>query len=143
MPSIRNLAICVFRHGTRILVARGFDDVKNEAFLRPLGGEVEFGETAVDALRREIREELGAEIADPARIGIVENVFEYRGQPSHEIVFVFDAKFVDTALYEQESLPLDEPVWDGEARWIDLRDPLPWALYPAGLVSLLKGETDR
>ncbi|MEM7351352.1 MAG: NUDIX domain-containing protein [Acidobacteriota bacterium] len=138
MPSIRNLAICVFRHGTRILVARGTDDVKGEAFLRPLGGAVEFGERIVDALRREIREELGVEIRDPVRLGLLENVFTYRGEPGHEIVFVFDAKFVDPDLYTRTSLPLDEPVWDGEARWIDLAEPQPLALYPEGLLTLLE-----
>ena len=129
--------MCVFRHRTRILVARGFDDIKNEAFLRPLGGAVEFGEMVVDTLRREIREELGVEIAEPVQLGVLENVFTYRGQPGHEIVFVFDAKFVDTELYAKPSLPLNEPVWDGPARWIDLVDPLPAALYPEGLTALL------
>ena len=101
MPAIRNLAICVFRHHSRILVAQGFDDVKNESFLRPLGGAIEFGEMAVEALRREIREELGVEIAEPVRLGVLENVFTYRGQPGHEVIFVFDARFVDAGLYQQ------------------------------------------
>ena len=139
MSAIRHLAICVFRHRTRILVARGFDDVKNEPFLRPLGGAVEFGEMVVDALRREIREELGVEISDPVQLGVLENVFTYRGQAGHEIVFVFDAKFVDLELYAKKSLPLNEPIWDGAARWIDLVEPLPAALYPEGLTALLNG----
>ena len=74
-----HVEVCVFRHRTRILVARGFDDVKNEAFLRPLGGAVEFDEMVLDALRREIREELGVEISDPVQLGVLENVFTYRG----------------------------------------------------------------
>lgn len=137
MSSIRNLVISVFRNETRILVAQGFDDVKQEWFLRPLGGAVKFGELAVDALRREIREELGEEITDPVQLGVLENVFTYRGEPGHEIVFVFDARFVDADVYSRTRLSLNEPVWDGSARWIDLADPLPFALYPEGLTTLL------
>ncbi len=137
MPSIRHLVICVFRSGSRILVARGFDDVKNEAFFRPLGGAVEFGESSVDALRREIREELGVEIAEPVQLGVLENVFTYRGRPGHEIIFVFDASFVDADLYTNAELPLSEPGWDGPARWVDLDDPLAAPLYPEGLSRLL------
>lgn len=42
--TIRPLAICVFRHAGRILVAEGTDEVKGETFYRPLGGAIEFGE---------------------------------------------------------------------------------------------------
>ena len=137
MTSIRHLAICVFRRDSRILVGQGYDDIKKETFLRPIGGAVEFGELAADALRREVREELGVEIRDPVQLGVLENVFTYRGSPGHEVVFVFDAKFVDDGLYAKPSLPLDEPVWDGEAKWIDLAEPLAHPLYPDGLVALL------
>lgn len=119
-------------------MAEGFDDVKNETFMRPLGGAVEFGELVLDALRREIREEINAEIIEPVQLGVLENVFTYRGDPGHEIVFVFDAKFANAQLYSRTSLPVREPVWNGPARWIDLSDPLPYALYPDGLTTLLE-----
>jgi len=73
MSFIRFVVLCVFRDAGRILVGRGYDDIEDEAFLRPLGGSVEFGETAVDAIRREIREELHAEIADPVLLGVLES----------------------------------------------------------------------
>lgn len=44
MSRIRPLAICVFRHQDRILVAEGYDPVKDEHFYRPLGGGNEFGD---------------------------------------------------------------------------------------------------
>jgi 8-oxo-dGTP pyrophosphatase MutT (NUDIX family) len=56
---IRVIAIFVFRDGDRILVAKCADDVKQDMFARPLGAVVEFGETSVQAIVREIREELG------------------------------------------------------------------------------------
>ncbi|MDP7020454.1 MAG: NUDIX hydrolase [Pirellulaceae bacterium] len=139
MSAIRILAICVFRHGSKVLVAQGFDAVKEESFLRPLGGAVEFGELAADALRREIREELAAEIAEVVQIGVLENIFTYRGQPGHEIVLVFDARFVDQEFYQKDSLAIhEEDIWDGPARWVDLNDDLPFDLYPDGLAALLR-----
>jgi len=135
---IRHVAICVFRHGNRILVAPGHDDVKNERFFRPLGGAVEFGESAEDALRREIREELCLEIENVVRLGVVENRFEYRGQPGHEVVFVFNASFVDNSVYSERAVRIREPGWDGPAEWLVLSESLPAPLYPAGLQDLLR-----
>jgi 8-oxo-dGTP pyrophosphatase MutT (NUDIX family) len=138
LPEIRVIAICVFRHRGRILVAPGYDDVKNERFFRPLGGAIEFGELAVDALRREIREELALEIDNPVQLGIIENCFEYRGRSCHEVVFVFDAVLVDRTLYSEDALPIHEAGWDGPAKWLDLQKPLPAPLYPIGLEGLLQ-----
>lgn len=137
---IRVIAICVFLHDRRILVARGYDSTKSEHFLRPIGGEVEFGESSRDALAREVREELGLEIQDATLLGVLENVFSYDGAPGHEVVFVYDAKFSDAAAYERESLPMNEDVWDGAARWIHLDAPPSDPVYPTGLLELL-GET--
>ena len=67
-----------------------------------------------------------------------ENVFEYEGQPGHEIVFVFDAHFCDLSLYGKESIPIiEEDVWLGPARWIDLAEGIDVRLYPEGLMELL------
>lgn len=134
---IRVLAICVFRNAGRILVARGYDQAKSEYFLRPIGGEVEFGEFTEDALTREVREELGLQIRAVTRLGVLENTFSYDGTPGHEIVFVFDARFVDDQAYTRNKLPLQEEIWDGSARWVSL-DALPAEpLYPDGLLDLL------
>ena len=115
VPNPRVLVICVFRNGSRILAARGFDKQKAEHFFRPIGGAVEFGETTTQAIRREVKEELGVEIDGVKRLGVLENLFRYNGKPSHEIVFVFDASFVDNTLYDAIELPIQEDVWVGPA----------------------------
>ena len=66
-------------------------DAFGEEYERPLGGNVEFGEYASDAIRREIREEIGQELTDVLLLGVLENLFELDGAPGHEIVFVFTA----------------------------------------------------
>src|SRR5262245_32926871 len=133
MGNIRIVAICVFRDGNRILVAPGHDTEKNERFFRPLGGAVEFGESAEAAVRREIQEELGRDIENVVQLGVIENRFQYQGKPWHEIVFVFDASFVDSHVYTERDLPICEPGWDGPAQWLVLSEPLPGPLYPTGL----------
>jgi len=101
---IRPIAICLFRHGDRILVAESYDSQKQEYFCRPLGGGIEFGESSQDALRREILEELGAEITAIQLLGVLENIFIYEGKQGHEVVFVYDAEFVERSLYDQAEL---------------------------------------
>lgn len=98
---IRAIVICLFRRGDRILVSESFDPSAGEYFCRPLGGGIEFGEQSRDAVRREIREEVGAEVENLELVGVLENLFVYGGAPGHEIVFVYDAEFKDREVYER------------------------------------------
>jgi ADP-ribose pyrophosphatase YjhB (NUDIX family) len=137
---IRTIALGIIWRGHSLLVFEGHDDVKGETYYRPLGGGVEFGETSADALQREFREELDAEIVVKERLGVLENVFAWRGRPGHEIAFLFDAAFVDPGFYEREAMKiLDDPA---TARWVDVRDFRDGSkiLYPHGLTELLSAE---
>lgn len=136
MAGIRPLALCVFRHGDRILLGEGFDAVKQQRFYRPLGGGIEFGEHGVQTVAREMREELGAEVARVRYVGAIENVFTYAGDMGHEVVLIYDGELVDRSLYDRDHL-----VFDGDQRavWKSLdelragRDPV----YPTGLLELI------
>lgn len=55
-------SMCVISHNGRVLATKGFDEMKGEKFFRLIGGGVHFRELAVDALKREIREELETEL---------------------------------------------------------------------------------
>ena len=48
---IRPLALCIFLHQNKILVAEGYDPKKNQIFYRPLGGGIEFGERSNDQMK--------------------------------------------------------------------------------------------
>ena len=116
---IRPIAVCLFRNNNRILVSEGFDSVKQDYYYRPLGGGVEYGETSRDAVAREIREELAAEIENIQLLGVVENIFVYQGEQGHEIVFVFDAEFVDKSLYQLDEI-------DGYEQEADIKFKAKW-----------------
>lgn len=136
---IRVIAICLFRHQGRLLVAEGWDPVKPQHFYRPVGGGVEFGESSAVAVAREIREELGAEVVDLRYLGTLENIFMHRGLPGHEIVFVYDGAFADASRYEQEQMMIEENGLTFTALWKPLADfgPDGPPLYPDGLPELL------
>lgn len=137
---IRPLAICVFRREDgAILAAPGFDKVKQQRFYRPLGGEIEFGERAEEAVRREIREELGAEIEDVRLLMVGENIFTFLGAEGHELVWSFEARFTDGSFYAMEVVPCLEGEAAFEAHWVPLeafmRGDFP--LFPDGLLDAL------
>lgn len=136
---MRAIAICLFRHQGRILVSEGFDEVKQETFFRPLGGGIDFCETSQDAIVREVQEELGAEITDVQLLGILESIFLYRGEPGHEIVFVYDARFVDASLYDRDRLEVQEGKHQFTATWQSLAQMTGpgQQLVPEGLAALL------
>jgi 8-oxo-dGTP pyrophosphatase MutT (NUDIX family) len=98
---IRAISICVFRKDDSILVCEGFDHVKKDYYYRPIGGGVEYGETSSAALEREVLEEIGATITNLKYLGTIENIFTYNGALGHEVVFVYDAEFVEKSFYDK------------------------------------------
>jgi len=115
--------ICLIKNGNReIFVSEGFDSVKKQYFYRPLGGNVEFGERTIDALKREIREELGEEIINLKIVLVIENIFQFESSPRHEIMFVYTGDVADGNFYrKKENLYITES--DGEkarAMWISI-----------------------
>ena len=140
MSRIRPLALCLFRRDDgAILVAPGYDTVKRQRFYRPLGGEIEFGELAEDAARREVREEIGAEVDGLRLLGVFENLFVYQGERGHELVWAFEGRFSDASFYQREVIDCDEGGARFEAHWVPLdlfvRGEAP--LYPDGLLEML------
>ena len=103
---------------------------------RLIGGSVELGETHIDAVRREVREELSATIRDLSYLGVVENIFHLDGDVGHEIVFVYTGHLdpepaaVGATLTESDGtvVPVVWRSFDEDA------EALP--LYPAGVMGL-------
>lgn len=127
---IRVLALALIKHRGRFLACAGYDTVKGTAHYRLLGGGVEFGESGVQALRRELKEELGAMIKPPKLLGVEENCFIFNGLPGHEIVFLYEVAFSSARWYKQESFPILDSDRGHRAEWISWKDLRGRKLYP-------------
>jgi ADP-ribose pyrophosphatase YjhB (NUDIX family) len=108
------------------------------SFQRPLGGHVEFGEYALDTIHREFGEEIGQRLTGVRLLGVLENIFGWRGGTEHEVVFIFSAAFADPAAYDIE----DQVIADKTEDRVLWRAPgtVSPPLYPAGLTELIAGE---
>jgi ADP-ribose pyrophosphatase YjhB (NUDIX family) len=139
---IRVLALGIIWRGDELLLMESYDPTKGETFYRPLGGGVEFGEHARDALIREFNEELSAELVNIRYLGTLENIFTYGGQPGHEIIMLFQADFADETLFTRENLVAiedQERIPTAWKRLANFTDETP--LYPEGLRDLLAGHS--
>lgn len=141
--TVRPIAICIIKRDDSILVFEGHDSSKHQTFYRPLGGSIEFGESGLEAVRRELREEIGAELENLSSLGVLENVFTYEGHPGHEIVLVYGADLATQDLYEKEEITGLEDgggqfsvIWKRMSEFGSSGDPL----YPEGLAELLVGD---
>ena len=113
-------------------------DSRDPPFQRPLGGHVEFGEYALDTVRREFAEEVGQELTGVRLLGVLENIFGWRGGTEHEVVFIFTAAFAAAPAYEiEEQRILDNP--DRRVLWRPA-DAVSPPLYPAGLTELIASQ---
>ncbi|SFI97676.1 NUDIX hydrolase [Bradyrhizobium sp. cf659] len=145
-PHIRVVAIGLHWRDGRLLAAEVRDDAGRIKGVRPLGGEIEFGESWRAALVREFREELGIDITITGEPLMMENIFSHEDAIGHEVMFIVEVAFPDGAFNGQDRIDFRED--NGEqivARWFDLADldveggP---SLYPGGLKGLLLGARD-
>ena len=92
----------------------------------------------MDAVVREVREELGLELLRPRLVTVLENLFTYRGEQGHEIVFVYDGEASDPALYEREPFTYSDCDVPAQAQWMRVSDFGAAApLLPEGLLAAL------
>lgn len=115
---IRPVVLGVIKNGDKLLVSKGYDDVKKQEFYRCLGGGIEFLENSKDTLKREFKEEIDIEIEVGDFLGISENIFNYNGKDAHEIVLFYNA-YIHPKDY-REKYDLIEGDSKSEAIWVDV-----------------------
>lgn len=137
---IRVLAVAVIRSGDRLLVERGHDAASGQRFWRAIGGGVEFGERARDAVAREWREEYGLRLLEPRLVGVVENLFTYEGRAGHEVAFVFRAAGTEPSVEDRDAITSrDAEGLVHDAAWVPIGELHHGGapLYPDGVLALL------
>lgn len=119
MNNIRPNALIIIRKDGCVLASKGVDGDK--IFYRLLGGGIEFGELSNVTIKREIMEELNAEIINEKFLCIIENIFEFKSQKCHEITFLYEGDFLDKSLYEKEIIKRVD--YDSEySEWVSISE---------------------
>jgi 8-oxo-dGTP pyrophosphatase MutT (NUDIX family) len=139
MSAIRVVAFVVLRRDGRFLMAKLRDGERT--FYRPPGGGIERGERAVDAARREIREELGIDVAELRQLGVLENIFTVADVLGHEIVFVFEGEWPAGVECGEVVSAVEDDGVAFDCHWMSASQLLKpdWPVYPDGLTELLLG----
>ena len=114
---IRPIALGLAIKDGKVLVSEGYDKVKNQTFYRCLGGGIEFLEKSDQALKREFKEEIDADIVVKDLLDVAENIFTYEGKDAHELIFIYNVDINDNDYKEEYSI-IDET--DSIAKWIDI-----------------------
>ncbi len=133
---IRAKVICLFEQQGHFLFAEGFDPTKNQHYLMPIGGGVEFGERSEDAIRREVLEEIGLDIQNLRLLNVIENLFTFDGIAGHEIVFVYQADLNAPLLHLRG---VESNGVEFNLRWLSHEEikHLAWPVFPDGLLDLM------
>ena len=137
---IRVIALAVLRQADHIFVTEYVHPITGELYYRPLGGGVDFYETGEDAIRRELLEEIDADLTDVHYVGMMENIFTTEDSRGHQICLMYTATFTEahrnTTDYIVEGQEGETPF---KAMWKPIsifRTGSP-SLYPNGLLDLL------
>ena len=139
--AIRPVAAAVIRDGDRLLVWEDHDPATGAVVSVPLAGGIEFGETGAEAIRRELREEIGAEASGVSFLGLFEDIFAWNGQRRHELWLAYAVELTGAGLADRDQVVVHED--DGTsypARWRrldELRGP-DRRLVPEGLLELIQ-----
>lgn len=137
---IRGLALAIIKKNDHILVSPGYDGIKDSNFFRLLGGGINYGESSLNALHREFKEELDIELTNCKLLTVSENIFTFNGKPYHEICFIYEAEFKDPSFYEIEEFRILDCVDkddDGKVIWLKLDDSIEHNIFPNGVKELL------
>ncbi len=85
----RLVALGILASGSSVLMERRPSDGPLPGLWQFPGGKVEFGEHPWDALRREIREELGLKIPGGTLFGLYSHVYDIEGRRVHYVLVAY------------------------------------------------------
>lgn len=138
----RNSAKAVIIEDNNLLAIEKMDK-DGTWYLLPGGGQ-EFGETLVETLKRECREEIGADVEVGKMILCREYIgknheFAETDSDFHQLEFYFYCKLLSNI---DESAATQPDIGQTGIRWLSLADEINPRLYPSFLLSALKNATE-
>lgn len=106
------------------------------------GGGIAGLETSSETAKRELEEEIGAEIEVKNCIAVIENFFDAKGLKQHEVQFVYLAEFKDPKMYERETFEPAEERKKGklEFMFIPIDDLEKYDLKPSCLIDVIRNK---
>lgn len=140
VPRVRQRAAAIVRHEDgRVLLHR----LQRDAFWALPGGGIEPGESAAQAITRELQEELNIVVALEDLAFVVENFFNYAGVAYHEIGLYLHARPLPGSLLDVSAGPYEGVEGDQQLvfAWFDREQLAGLDLRPAFLRSALMRET--
>ena len=82
---------CIIENNGRFLLHKR----KADSFWNFLGGRVKLGELCEDAIKREIREEIGCKCKIDQLVKVCENFYKFKDTTFHEILVIFKVTLLD------------------------------------------------
>jgi len=120
------VVVALLRRGNQLFIAKRADTKQTwPGQFELIGGHVDPGETLEDALRREVREEIGVEIT----IGQIVGAFTYESEDTFKVEICYLCELADAS-----AEPVINPEDHSEGRWIS-RDQ-------TGMLEKVDNETD-
>lgn len=135
----RASSLCIIRRNDEILLEQ-FPEEDGITTYRPVGGTIEYGEDSKSTVIREVKEEINEEIDNPVLLGIIENIFSYKGSIGHEFDFIYEARLLDKDSYSKQIFNGVEGDQSFIAVWksiYDFEDDPKSKLVPDGLYEML------
>jgi len=137
--TIRAIAVALVYRGTDVLVMAVKDDSGAIKGWRPLGGAIEFGESAEEALAREFLEEIKTPIRCIKQLCVLENLYSHEGTRGHEIVFAFEAELVGSDFDLKTGFSFFDGGVTNDVAWRPVREFVEGVerIFPESLISYL------
>ena len=124
----------IIRNKGKILLHKN----EKEDFYAIPGGRIKIGEDSISAMKREVSEEIEANIIVSDMKAVIENFFELEGMKYHEVMLVYNVDFEENSeLYNQEVIKVTEEGKNINFIWEDIDNIKNLNLKPKVLKSLL------
>lgn len=127
----RTSALIFNSNKSKILLFYGNDS----GFYMLPGGKVQEMEKSIDAIRREIKEEIGYDNLNFKLSGISEEIINSEKENIHQITFIYKAIYSEKI--DKENFKSIESDWIN-FKWVNINEISGYKIHPSNVVNLIK-----